>query len=245
VAKIAGIEMCWACNRQYGTRYLAAMPTNLYGPSDNYDSETSHVIPALFRKMHEAKASGRREIVLWGTGTARREFLYSDDLAEACLLLMNLDEQRFDSLVGSEVDPPLVNVGSGKDQSIRELAQLLAGVVGYDGEILFDPSKPDGTPRKLLDTSRLSSLGWRPAVNLREGLEATYHDFLESSLMSTGESKLKTSGMASAIFPRSTASTVASHAGLHIARRPNEPVQEDQVGKVLGAHQISASPNRR
>ena len=160
VAKIAGIEMCWAYNRQYGTKYLAAMPTNLYGPGDNYDSDTSHVIPALLGKMHEAKTNNKNEIVIWGTGTPRREFLYSDDLAEACLFLMNLDDQAFDSLVTSETEPPLINVGCGQDLTIRELAQLIAKVVGYGGELRFDSSKPDGTPRKLLDSSRLSSLGW-------------------------------------------------------------------------------------
>ncbi len=187
VAKIAGIEMCWAYNRQYRTRYLAAMPTNLYGPGDNYDSETSHVIPALLCKMHEAKTSRKREVVLWGTGTPRREFLYSDDLAEASLFLMNLNDQTFDSLVASEADPPLINVGSGQDQSIRELAELVAAVVGYDGELTFDPSKPDGAPRKLLDTSRLCSLGWRPTVTLREGLEVSYRDLFELCGESTVE----------------------------------------------------------
>ena len=124
VAKIAGIEMCWAYNRQYATKYLAAMPTNLYGPGDNYDSDTSHVIPALLGKMHEAKTNNKNEIVLWGTGTPRREFLFSDDLAEACLFLMNLDDQTFDSLVTSETEPPLINIGFGQDLTIRELAQL-------------------------------------------------------------------------------------------------------------------------
>ena len=190
VAKIAGIEACWAYNRQYGTRYLAAMPTNLYGPGDNYDLETSHVIPALLRKMHEAKSTKKREIVLWGTGTPRREFLYSDDLAGACLFLMNLNDQTFDSLALSETDPPLINVGSGQDQSIRELAELVARVVGYDGKLAFDQSKPDGAPRKLLDTSRLCSLGWHPTVSLREGLELSYRDFLELC----GASALECSG---------------------------------------------------
>lgn len=221
------------------------MPTNLYGAGDNYDSQTSHVIPALLRKMHEAKINGRKEIVLWGTGTARREFLYSDDLAEACLFLMNLNDQTFDSLVRSEVDPPLVNVGSGKDQSIRELAQLVAEVVGYEGELLFDPTKPDGTPRKLLDTSRLSSLGWRPAVSLREGLEATYRDYLESLRESTGESKTKVNGTAPTTVSRGSDSTVAPHAGLHIAPRRNDSEHENQIGNVLDTRQISASHNRR
>jgi GDP-L-fucose synthase len=177
VAKIAGIEMCWSYNRQYGTRYLAAMPTNLYGPGDNYDLETSHVLPALIRKMHEAKISGLREVLLWGTGTPRREFLYSDDLANACVFLMQLDPPTYASLA-DESRAPLINVGSGQDQTIRELAELVADIVGFDGVLQFDPSKPDGVPRKLLDSSRLSSLGWRPAVSLRSGLELAYQDFL-------------------------------------------------------------------
>jgi GDP-L-fucose synthase len=178
VAKIAGIEMCWAYNRQYGTRYLAAMPTNLYGPNDNYDSETSHVIPALLRKMHDAKVNGQREVVLWGTGTPRREFLYSGDLAEACLFLMKLNQEAWNSLVASETNASLINVGSGQDQTIRELAELIAEIVGFDGVLRFDPSKPDGTPRKLLDVSRLGSLGWQPRIALREGLERVYENFL-------------------------------------------------------------------
>jgi GDP-L-fucose synthase len=179
VAKIAGIEMCWAYNRQYGTRYLAAMPTNLYGTGDNYNLETSHVIPALIRKMHEAKANGEKEVVLWGTGTPRREFLYSEDLAKACLFLMNLNPQAFDSLIAREMHPPLINVGFGLDQSIRELAELVAEVVGFDGVLTFDTTKPDGTPRKLLDTSKLFSLGWKPEKSLRDGLMSTYGDFLK------------------------------------------------------------------
>jgi len=181
VAKIAGVEMCWAYNRQYGTRYLAAMPTNLYGPGDNYDLQTSHVIPALIHKMHEARISGQREVVLWGTGTPRREFLYSDDLADACLFLMNLDRQAFASLVTSETVPPLINIGSCRDQAIRELAELVADVVGFHGRLTFDTTKPDGTPRKLLDSSRLTSLGWAPKTTLREGLQMAYRDFLEHS----------------------------------------------------------------
>jgi GDP-L-fucose synthase len=180
VAKIAGIEMCWAYNRQYGTRCLAAMPANLYGPGDNYDLETSHVIPAIIRKMHEAKTTGQREVALWGTGTPRREFLYSDDLAEACIFLINLNSQAFDSLAGSETLAPLINVGSGQDQTIRELAELVAEVVGFEGTLVFDASKPDGTPRKLLDISRLSSLGWRPRTRLREGLALAYREFLRT-----------------------------------------------------------------
>jgi GDP-L-fucose synthase len=181
VAKIAGIEMCWSYNRQYGTQYLAAMPTNLYGPGDNYDLETSHVLPALIHKMHDAKTSGQKEVVLWGTGTPRREFLYSDDLADACLFLMKLNQKAFNPLVTSETDAPLINVGSGRDQTIRELAELIAEVVGFNGVLRCDPGKPDGTPRKLLDVSRLGSLGWKPKMHMREGLEVAYRDFLESS----------------------------------------------------------------
>jgi len=181
VAKIAGVEMCWAYNRQYGTRYLAAMPTNLYGPGDNYDLQTSHVIPALIHKMHEARISGKSEVALWGTGTPRREFLYSDDLADACIFLMNLDQQAFASLVTSETVPPLINIGSCRDQAIRELAELVADVVGFHGRLTFDTTKPDGTPRKLLDSSRLTSLGWAPKTTLREGLQMAYRDFLEHS----------------------------------------------------------------
>lgn len=179
VAKIAGIEMCWAYNRQYGTQYLAAMPTNLYGPGDNYDLQTSHVIPALIRKMHEAKISGQGGVLLWGSGTPRREFLYSEDLAEACVFLLKLKQEAFDSLA-SETIAPLINVGVGQDQTIREVAELTAEVVGFDGVLRFDPAKPDGTPRKLLDVSRLNSLGWKPKMCLREGLELSYQDFLES-----------------------------------------------------------------
>jgi GDP-L-fucose synthase len=180
VAKIAGIEMCWAYNRQYGARYLAAMPTNLYGRGDNYDLETSHVIPALIHKMHKAKISGQREVLLWGTGKPRREFLYSDDLADGCLFLMNLNRESFESLAASETEAPLINVGSGQDQTIRELAGVVAEVVGFEGRLIFDARKPDGTPRKLMDSSRLSSLGWAPKTALREGLQSAYRDFLES-----------------------------------------------------------------
>jgi GDP-L-fucose synthase len=180
VAKIAGIEMCWAYNRQHGTRYLAAMPTNLYGPFDNYDLQTSHVVPAVIRKMHEARTNSEVEVELWGSGTPRREFLYSDDLADACLFLMNLNDGAFDSLLESETNPPLTNVGSGQDQTIRELAELIAEVVGFKGVLRFDPSKPDGTPRKLLDNSRLSGLGWQPRTELRQGLALSYRHFLET-----------------------------------------------------------------
>ena len=173
LAKIAGIEMCWSYNRQYGTRYLAAMPTNLYGPNDNFDLNSSHVLPALIRKTAEAKASGAREVVVWGTGTPRRELLYSDDLAEACCFLMNLDEERFGSLLTEET-PPLINIGTGEDVSVRELADTIARVIGFKGNLTFDTTKPDGTPRKLLDVSRLHDLGWRHKVALEEGIRRAW-----------------------------------------------------------------------
>ncbi len=179
VAKIAGIEMAWSYNRQYGTRFLAAMPTNLYGPGDHYDPQSSHLIPALIRKMHEAKLTGRREVVLWGSGTPRREFLHSDDTAEACIFLMRLAPEAFDRLAGRGRDDvaPLVNIGLGEDRTVRELAELVAEVVGVTPTLVFDSSKPDGTPRKLLDTSRLAALGWKARIGLREGIKQTYADF--------------------------------------------------------------------
>jgi GDP-L-fucose synthase len=177
VAKIAGIEMCWAYNRQYKTRFLAGMLTNLYGPGDNYHPRNSHLIPALIRKMHEAKIRGAEQAVVWGTGAPRREFLHSDDAAEACIFLLNLSEERFADLVGSVESPPLVNVGWGKDITVREVAELVAEVVGLDHPLTFDSTKPDGTPRKLMNTSRLTSLGWQPRIGLREGLIQTYQDF--------------------------------------------------------------------
>jgi len=174
LAKIAGIEMCWSYNRQYGTRYLAAMPTNLYGPNDNFDLANSHVLPALIRKAAEAKAAGSPEIVVWGTGTPRRELLHSQDLAEACVFLMELDDQRYGSLL-KEDEPPLINIGSGEDVTIRELAELAAKVVGYQGQLVFDASKPDGTPRKLMDVSRLHNLGWKHTIPLEQGIEMTWN----------------------------------------------------------------------
>jgi GDP-L-fucose synthase len=173
IAKIAGIEMCWSYNRQYGTRYLAAMPTNLYGPNDNFDLANSHVLPALIRKTAEAKASGAKEVVVWGTGTPRREFLYSDDLAQACCFLMNLDDARFGSLL-TEDSPPLINIGAGEEVTIRELAEIVARVLDFHGALVFDASKPDGTPRKLLDVSLLHSLGWRHTTSLEEGIQRTW-----------------------------------------------------------------------
>jgi GDP-L-fucose synthase len=173
VAKIAGIEMCWSYNRQYGTRYLAAMPTNLYGPGDNYDLTNSHVLPALIRKTAEAMRLKAASVTVWGTGTPRREFLYSDDLAEACVFLMNLDDARYNSLL-TETEPPLINIGTGEDVTIRELAEIVMKVLGYEGSLAFDTSKPDGTPRKLMDVSRLHSLGWHHRTSLEEGIRRTW-----------------------------------------------------------------------
>jgi GDP-L-fucose synthase len=173
LAKIAGIEMCWAYNRQYGTQYLAAMPTNLYGPHDNFDLKTSHVLPALMRKVVEAKAAGRKFIEVWGTGTPRRELLYSEDLAEACVFLMQLPDQEFQKPIDSE-HAPLINIGTGEDVTIRELAELVAGELGFTGELRFDTTKPDGTPRKLLDVSRMHALGWHAKTGLAEGIRKTY-----------------------------------------------------------------------
>jgi len=182
LAKIAGIETCWSYNRQYGTKFLAAMPTNLYGPGDNYHPENSHVIPALIRKFHEAKVSGSREVSVWGSGTPRREFLYSDDMAAACLFVMNLSASRFDPLLGSHggdaFAPPLINIGVGEDLAIRELAEIIGKVIGFEGKIVFDATRPDGTMRKLMDVSRLNGLGWRAAKDFREGLADAYAAFL-------------------------------------------------------------------
>jgi len=177
IAKIAGIELCRAYQRQHGARFLAAMPTNLYGPGDNYDLQNSHVLPALIRKMHEAKTRGAEQVVVWGTGTPRREFLYSDDLARACLFLMTLDDARFEALLTDPAAPALVNIGCGTDLSIAELAAITAHVVGFSGRLCFDSSKPDGTPRKLLDIQRIQALGWQPTVALAEGIAQAYQDF--------------------------------------------------------------------
>jgi GDP-L-fucose synthase len=178
IAKIAGIEMCWSYNRQYGTQYISVMPTNLYGPGDNYDLQNSHVIPALIRKMHEAKQRNETSVTLWGTGSPRREFLYSDDMADACLYLMKLQNETAFGIYNDD-SPPLINIGYGEDLTIRELAELIAATVGFTGDIQFDPSKPDGTPRKLLDVSRLDNLGWRATVDLKSGLRIAYQDFLQ------------------------------------------------------------------
>lgn len=182
LAKISGIEMCWSYNRQYGTRYLAVMPTNLYGPGDNYHPQDSHVIPALLRKFHEAKVSRAPSVTVWGTGRPRREFMYSDDMAGACVHLLGLDDARYAPLLGGDdtktgrFEPPLVNIGVGEDITIRELAELVRDAVGYDGEIGFDASKPDGSPQKLLDISRLRATGWRARTGLAEGLRLAYAD---------------------------------------------------------------------
>jgi len=177
IAKIAGIEMCWSYNRQYGTRFLAAMPTNLYGPGDSYDLNNSHVLPALIRKMHEAMQGGLEEAVIWGTGSPLREFLYSEDMAEACVYLLDLPTAKFDEFI-TATHPPLVNIGYGEDLTIAELARTVARVVGFRGRLRFDTSKPDGMPRKLLDSSRINALGWRPRTRFDEGIAAAYKDFL-------------------------------------------------------------------
>ena len=168
IAKIAGIRLCQAYAQQHGRAFLSAMPTNLYGPHDNFDLETSHVLPALLRKAHDARRRGDRALVVWGTGAPRREFLHADDLADACLFLL----ERYD-------DAAIINVGCGEDVTIRELAELVCGVVGFSGELEFDTTKPDGTPRKLLDVSKLTALGWRPRIPLREGIADAYRWFLE------------------------------------------------------------------
>jgi GDP-L-fucose synthase len=184
LAKIAGIEMCWSYNRQYGTKFLAVMPTNLYGPGDNYHPENSHVIPALIRKFHEAKVNGAPRVSVWGSGNPRREFLYSDDMAAACVYLMKLPAERFDPLLGADeihtgiFAPPVINIGVGADMSIRELAEAVRDVVGYTGEIAFDASRPDGTMRKLMDVERLHGLGWKAATEFRAGLANAYQAFL-------------------------------------------------------------------
>jgi GDP-L-fucose synthase len=187
IAKIAGIEMCWSYNRQYGTQYLAAMPTNLYGPGDNYHPTNSHVIPALIRKFHEAKVRGDDTVTVWGSGTPRREFLYSDDMADACVFLANLPDDRFKALLGSDesetgrFEPPLVNIGVGEDVTIAELAELVANTVGFEGRIVYDTSKPDGTPRKLMDVGVLSLAGWRAGTAMKKGLDEAYLDFVQAT----------------------------------------------------------------
>jgi len=176
IAKIAGIEACWSYNRQYGAQFLAVMPTNLFGSDDHYDLRNSHVLPALIRKAHEAKSRSERELVVWGTGRPRREFMYSDDMADACVFLLTLAEARYAELVRPAA-APLINIGTGQDLAIGELAALVCEVVGFRGAIVHDTTKPDGTPRKLLDVSRLQALGWRSRVSLREGIKRAYDDY--------------------------------------------------------------------
>ena len=169
IAKIAGIKLCQAYAREYGANFISAMPTNLYGPNDNFDLETSHVLAALLRKAHEAKTRKARELAVWGSGTPRREFLHVDDLASACLFLL----EKYDS-------PEIINVGCGEDVSIRELAELICAIVGFEGQLAWDNTKPDGTPRKLLDVTKLQNLGWRPTIPLRDGIAQTYEWFLKN-----------------------------------------------------------------
>lgn len=188
LAKIAGVEMCWSYNRQYGTKYLAVMPTNLYGPGDNYDSMASHVIPALIRKFHHAKISGDAEVVVWGTGTPRREFLFSDDMADACVALMCLPDADFNAaLEGERADqPPLINIGLGSDLTIAELAEAVGQATGYEGSVVFDPTKPDGTLRKCMDVSKMAALGWQAETSLQVGLGIAYADFLKTEASKKG-----------------------------------------------------------
>ena len=179
IAKIAGIKLCESYNRQYGTDYRSVMPTNLYGPGDNYHAEDSHVIPGLIRRFHEAKVAQAPSVAIWGTGTPRREFLFVDDMAEACVHVMDLDRATYEA--NTRPMRSHINVGSGEDISIFDLARLVGKVVGYAGRIETDPSKPDGAPRKLMDASRLKALGWQPRVGLEEGLALAYRDFLASA----------------------------------------------------------------
>lgn len=179
VAKIAGVEMCWSYNRQYGTRYLALMPTNLYGPGDNYDLERSHVLPALIRKCHEAKRAGAARVEAWGSGTPRRELLYSDDLADAVMFLMAMDDAPLEPLFAAH-KPPLLNIGTGEDLSIAELVDLVKQVIGFEGDVVWDRSRADGTPQKLLDVSTIHALGWRHRTPLADGIRLAYEDFLAS-----------------------------------------------------------------
>ena len=178
IAKIAGIKLCESYNRQHGTNYRSVMPTNLYGPGDNFDLQNSHVIPALMRKFHEARESGQASVEVWGTGNARREFLHVDDMANACVFVMELDDNTYQA----NTQPMLshINVGSGEDLTIRELAELVKKVTGFQGEIVFNTTQPDGTPRKLLDVSRLKGMGWSPTIELEDGLRTTYDWFCQT-----------------------------------------------------------------
>ena len=181
IAKIAGIAQCRSYNDQYGTRFLSAMPNNLYGPNDNFDLTNSHVLPALIRKFHEAKVTGADSVTVWGSGSPLREFMHVDDLATASLFLMNLPEDSYSALLTCQASPALINVGSGEEISIAGLARMVKGIVGFDGEIVFDSAKPDGTPRKLADSSRLHALGWQHRINLAEGVRDAYRWFVETT----------------------------------------------------------------
>ncbi|MFA5908702.1 MAG: GDP-L-fucose synthase [Vicinamibacterales bacterium] len=188
VAKIAGIEMCWSYNRQYGTKYLAVMPTNLYGPGDNYHPENSHVIPALIRRFHEATVGRLPSVTIWGTGSPRREFMFVDDMADACVHLMTLPGEQFQPLLAADRHDglaPVVNIGTGSDVTIAEIAAMVARTVGFEGRIEFDVSRPDGTPRKLMDSGRLHSLGWAARTELQRGLALAYEDFKQMSSRKT------------------------------------------------------------
>ncbi|HKI52000.1 MAG TPA: GDP-L-fucose synthase [Geothermobacteraceae bacterium] len=180
IAKIAGIKLCESYNRQYGTRFVAVMPTNLYGVGDNFHPENSHVMPALIRRFHEAKLAASDEVVVWGTGTPMREFLFVDDMADGCVFVLNLEDALLKEHLLSYPKPCFVNLGTGIDVTIRELAETVREVVGYQGRLEFDPTKPDGTPRKLQDVSRMKALGWEAKIMLREGIERTYAWFLEN-----------------------------------------------------------------
>ena len=183
IAKIAGIEQCWSYNRQNGTQFLAVMPTNVYGCGDSYDLVKAHVIPALIRKFHEAKTRGDNEAVVWGTGAPKREFLYCDDLADACVFLMCLPNETFNSILNSQsLVPPIINIGCGKDITICELAAPVQRVVSFEGKIIYDPSKPDGTPRKVLDSGNINKLGWVPKIELLDGISKSYEDFVQQFL---------------------------------------------------------------
>jgi len=181
IAKIAGIKMCQSYNRQYGTRFFAVMPTNLYGPNDNFDLETSHVLPALIRKFHEAKQNNVPSVTVWGTGTPRREFLHVDDFADACLHIFRLDDGTFQSLI-TRNDTPLINIGCGSDTTIGSLAEMIKEITGFSGKIEFDTTRPDGTPQKLLDVSRLNGLGWSYTIPLKKGIRQTYQWCIEHSI---------------------------------------------------------------
>jgi GDP-L-fucose synthase len=211
IAKIAGIKLCQAYAREYGANFVSVMPTNLYGPGDNFDLTTSHVFPALLRKVHEAKLRGEKQVVLWGTGTARREFLHADDLADALRFLI----ESYDS-------PEIINVGCGEDVTIRELAEIVLEVVGFDVDLVFDATKPDGTPRKLLDITRLQKLGWNPRISLRDGIRQTYEWFLKNREWASG-------GIAKGRRPSD------SDLGLHLCDLRPDDDQKEHWRHALGA----------